>query len=329
MRAIEFSMFGDPGEVLELASLPDPTPAPDQVLVRMTARPINPSDLYMIRGHYGFLPALPAVPGLEGCGVIEALGSDVTGYRIGQRVIPIVVSAGGTWAEYVVTEAARHALIPVPDRLSDDQAAQFAVNSLSAWVMVRERLRLNEGAWLVQTAAGSAVGRIVTKLCASFGVQTINIVHRPERAAELGENGVKHVICSSTDDVYDQIMARTGGAGVDGGLDAVGGNVATEVARTLRRNAKLVIYGLLSGKTTTFDTSALLFHANTIEGFWLPDILRRAPECFAEAAAELAAYPILSDLVGNAGAHYEMADFRQAVRHAERSGRGGKVMLVS
>ena len=328
MRALEFSMFGDPAETLELVSLPEPEPGPGQVLIRMAARPINPSDLYMVRGQYGYLPTMPAVPGLEGCGVIEAVGAEVTGYQVGQRVITMSVQRGGTWGEYVVVDARPEHLLPAPEALSVEQAAQFTVNPLSAWLMVRERLALAPGDWLVQSAGASQVGRLVSQLGAGIGFHTINVVHRPERADELRESGVEHVICSATDDVYKEIMIRTDGAGATAALDAVGGPQATEMARALRPRGRMLVYGLLAGKSTAFDTSSLLFNANSIEGFWLSAALRDDPAAFGRSAAELAAYPGLAGLIAGAEARYDLADFGEAIRHAERSGRSGKIMLT-
>jgi NADPH:quinone reductase-like Zn-dependent oxidoreductase len=328
MRAIEFSMFGDPAEVLELVSIPQPAPGPGEALVRMTARPINPSDLYMVRGQYGYLPSVPAVPGLEGCGVIEAVGQEVEGYRVGQRVVPFMIDNPGSWSEYVVVPATPQGLVPVPDALGDDKAAQFTVNPLSAWLMMRYRLRLVKDDWLVQTAGASQVGRVVHKLAATEGIHVISIVHRPQRAAELLDQGAEHVLCSATDNVYAEIMARTDGVGATAALDAVGGTVATDVARALRRGGQLLIYGLLGGKATTFDTSALLFNGNAIEGFWLSAAQRKDPAGYGEAAAELAAYPHLPDLISGAEASYDLARFGEAVRHAERSGRSGKILLT-
>jgi NADPH2:quinone reductase len=327
MRTVEFSMFGDPAEVLELVMSDRPVPGRRQALVRMTARPINPADLYMVRGHYGYLPSLPAVPGVEGCGVVEALGPDATGYRVGQRVIPIMVQHGGSWSEYVVVHAEPRYLIPVPDWLDDGKAAQFTVNPLSAWLMVRYRLRLGQGDWLAQTAGASQVGRFVRHVCAAEGIRTINIVHRPERADEMREHGAEHVICSATEDVYAGIMARTGGLGVHAAIDAVGGAVAGAMARTLRPDGKLLVYGLLAGRTTPIDMSALLFKNNTIGSFWLPASLKRDPVEFAHAARELIDHPLLEQITG-AEATYDLAKIGEAVRHAERSGRTGKVLLT-
>src|SRR5215218_5954175 len=100
MQSVRFHEFGNPAEVLRVEDVPQPEPGAGQVLVRMRARPINPSDLLTVRGLYGSLPSLPATPGLEGVGEIEAVGEGVKNLSPGQRVIPLAVP--GTWQEYLL-----------------------------------------------------------------------------------------------------------------------------------------------------------------------------------------------------------------------------------
>lgn len=138
MRAIRFSEFGVPVDVLRLEELSRPEPGDSQVLLRLTHRPINPSDLLTVTGQYGHLPKLPTTPGFEGMGRIEALGKGAAGWQVGQRVIPLAVT--GTWQEYAVADTAR--LIPVHDQVSDQSAAQFVVNPVTAWVMLTKELGL-------------------------------------------------------------------------------------------------------------------------------------------------------------------------------------------
>src|SRR5437660_5644296 len=128
MKAIVFDRFGDPDEVLQVRDVPVPEPGPGQVRVRMIASPINPSDLLMVRGQYGRLPQLPATPGFEGAGIIDAVGpgllSRLRRLTPGRRVA--VLNADGNWQEYVVVSARQ--VVPVPANLADDQAATFFVN---------------------------------------------------------------------------------------------------------------------------------------------------------------------------------------------------------
>src|SRR4051812_17420651 len=98
MKAIRFEQFGEPAQVLRVVGLPDPEPGPGQVLVRMIAAPINPSDLLVVRGRYGVLPSLPATPGFEGVGVVEKAGPGLFGKLLKGRRVAVLNQAGGNWA---------------------------------------------------------------------------------------------------------------------------------------------------------------------------------------------------------------------------------------
>src|SRR5205823_1367664 len=151
MKAVVLREFGEPERVLEVAEVPAPAPGRGEVRVRMLASPVNPSDLLMVRGEYGRRPSLPATPGFEGAGVVEE-GSGLLAWRVKGRRVAVLNAAGGNWAEQVVIPARQ--AVPVPDDISDEQAASFFVNPASALVMTRYVLRVPAGAWLLQTAAG-------------------------------------------------------------------------------------------------------------------------------------------------------------------------------
>src|SRR6516162_1113042 len=198
MKAIVFDHFGDPREVLQVRDVPDPIPQSGEVRVRMRMSPINPSDLMTVRGVYGRLPKLPATPGFEGVGVIEAVGSGwlakLRGLKPGRRVA-VLNGAGGNWQELVVIPAKQ--AVPVPDDLPDEQVASFFVNPATALVMTQNVLRVPAGAWLLQTAAGSALGRMVIRLGKHNGFRTMNVVRRREAMAELRALGADEVLCSA------------------------------------------------------------------------------------------------------------------------------------
>src|SRR6516164_322668 len=123
MKAIRFTRFGEPTEVLELQEVPIPEAGPGQVRVRMIASPINPSDVLVVRGEYGRLPQLPATPGFEGVGVVEASGGGILGRLRLHRRVAVPNGRGGNWQEYVVLPA-KH-VVPIPKDIPDDQAACF------------------------------------------------------------------------------------------------------------------------------------------------------------------------------------------------------------
>src|SRR5262245_13164150 len=151
MKRVVFERPGPPAEVLRVQDdVPAPEPRRGEVLVRMLASPINPSDLMYIAGGYGIKPRLPATPGFEGVGVVEASGGGVLGWlRKGKRVA-VISDRNGNWAEYTVTKARQ--VVPVPDDLSDEPAATFFVNPATAVVMTQDVLKIPAGAWLLQSA---------------------------------------------------------------------------------------------------------------------------------------------------------------------------------
>jgi NADPH:quinone reductase-like Zn-dependent oxidoreductase len=324
MRSVRFDQFGEPAEVLRVLDVPKPSPGLGQVLVRMRLRPINPSDLMTVRGFYGVLPQLPATPGNEGVGVIEAVGSDVRGVQAGQRVIPI--RTPGTWQEYLVVNAAQ--LIQPPDSLSDESAAQFIVNPLTAWIMIEE-LALQPGQWLLQTAAGSTLGRMVLQIAKLRNFKTINVVRRRAQAQELKALGADEVICTEDEDLVQRVMAITNGAGVLAAIDAVGGQVGGDVVQALDAGGVMLVYGLLSLEPTPINSGQMIFRTSTVRGFWLAEWFRRAPAEKRQAViGEVLNHMAKGEIIPAVEAEYDLNKITEAVRHAERPGRHGKILLV-
>ncbi len=327
MRAVRFAAFGEPVDVLTAETVPIPAPGEGEVLLRMRARPVNPSDLSMLRGRYGQLPPLPATPGLEGVGEVEALGAGVDSVATGQRVVPLGVSPG-TWAELMVAPAAR--LLPVPDGVSDEAAAQLVVNPLSAWVLLVDELDVQPGEWLLQNAAGSTLGRVVLQLARARGFRTINVVRRAEQAQELLALGADEVIATDRDDLGERVREITGGEGVGKAIDAVGGELAGRIAAALAPRGTLITYGRLSGEASVpLDTRIQIFAGTTVRGFWLVRWFQEVPPAHVQRTIATVLGLMAEGVVDPpVEARYDLADVREAVAHSERPGRSGKVLLV-
>ena len=324
MKSIRFDVFGEPAEVLRVGELPQPTAGAGELLVRMTARAVNPSDLLTVKGLYGQLPTLPATPGLEGAGVIEAVGEAVTGWQVGQRVIPLGVA--GTWQEYLVVPAAQ--AIPVPDAMPDSFAAQFVVNPLTAWIMLDE-LNLQPGEWFIQTAAGSTLGRLAIQLAQLRGYKTINVVRRRAQVEEIKALGGDEVICTEDDNLIERVRQIAGNK-VRAAIDAVGGPVGGDVVQALGRGGLMLVYGLLSFQPIPVHSGLMIFNSTTVRGFWLSEWLRNAPEERRNALFGAALQAMASgQLTPPVEAEYDLTNIVAAVEHAERPGRSGKVLLVS
>jgi NADPH:quinone reductase-like Zn-dependent oxidoreductase len=304
--------------------LPEQQPGPGQVRVRLRVRPINPSDLFTIRGEYGSLPRLPATPGLEGAGVVDAVGEGVEHVRVGQQVVPI---GGGTWQESLVTNA--DAVLPLPPGLTDHQAAMLLVNPTSAWLMLMEDLRVEPGEWILQNAGNSAVGRFVIQLARENGFRTISVVRRRDVIEELRADGADEVICEADEDVVSRVRQITGGKGVRHALDSVGGESGSRLVQALGSEGTMLIYGAISRGPLTIEPGVMLFRGTSVRGWWLSRWMRHST---ADQRAALfgALIPLISRGVLHApvAAEFDLGEVAEAVRMAEGSERNGKVLLV-
>jgi NADPH2:quinone reductase len=326
MRSIIFSTFGEPAEVLTVRERPVPDLGAGEVRVRMLASPVNPSDLLTVRGQYARLPKLPATPGFEGVGIVDSAGPGLLGrFLIGKRVAALN-SRTGSWAEFAIV-AAKQA-IPLSKSLPLEQAAMFFVNPATAFVLTRKVLAIPAGEWLLQTAAGSALGRMIIRLGRRFGFKTVNVVRRSEQVAELKALGGDVVIADAGSGLREQVRSATGGRGVRCAVDAVGGATGAATAGCLAPGGRLVLYGTLSGEPLPLSPRDLIATSATIEGFWLGDWMARQNLIGKlKLVRTITGLMLEGVLVSEVGQSFPLESIADAVRAAERVGRGGKVLL--
>jgi NADPH:quinone reductase-like Zn-dependent oxidoreductase len=268
MKSILFRQYGDPAKVLAVEESPVPEPARDEARVRMLAAPINPSDLLFVRGLYGGVRAhFPSPAGFEGVGIVDTLGPGTQDVARGQRV-SVLNNEGGNWADYTVVPA--RDLIPVPADIPDDQAASFVINPASAILMIHHALAVPRGEWLLQSAAGSQIGRMMIKLAKHAGVKTINIVRRRESVAELKELGADAVIVSADGPIDEQVRAIAGPEGVRYAVDPVAGETGTQMFKALHEEGRMLLYGSLTGEPVCVgeDPRYILAGRRVLEVFW-------------------------------------------------------------
>lgn len=326
MRRIAFDQFGEPSRVLRIEEVADPIPGPGEVVVRMQCRTINPADLLTVRGIYGTRPKLPAVPGYEGVGTVEVLGEGVDGIAVGARVVPL--GNNGTWQDRCVARAS--SLIPVPKAIDDESAAQLIINPLTALAMVEDVHRVEPGEWLLQTAAGSTLGRLMLQLARRTGFRTINLVRREAQVEEIRALGGDVVATPDAPDLVARIRDATGEKGVVKAIDAVGGDTGAVALSALGPGGSLLVYGMLSGRPIPLDASLLVFRGISVRGFWLTQWFRRTPAERRQALIErLIGLVQDRSLVPPVAAVFPLADIQAAVAEAERPGRAGKVLLAA
>lgn len=329
MNAAVFDRFGEPAEVLRYADRPDPDPAGGAV-VRMLASPVNPSDLMTVRGEYAVKPDPPATPGYEGVGVVES-GGGLLGRALRGRRVAVLSGDGGNWAERVVVPANR--CVPVPSGLDLPQAAMFFVNPATAYLLTCRVLAVPRGAWLLQTAAGSSLGKMAIRLGVHRGFRTVNVVRRAEQAEELRGLGADAVVtfdaaAETPADLAAKVADATGGEPVRHAIDPVAGATGGAAVRCLADGGRLVSFGTLSGEPLAVPARHLLFHGLTVEGFWLGRWMAAAG-LPAKIGVMRTVGKLLSDgvIANDVGGSFPLSRVAEAAAAAERPGRGGKVWL--
>ncbi|QDP99382.1 zinc-dependent alcohol dehydrogenase family protein [Lysinibacillus fusiformis] len=242
-KCIKFYEFGSPRNVLKFENKTIKPLQNHEILVRMIARPINPSDLIPIWGKYAHRIALPNTPGYEGVGVVEAVGPFVTQNLLGKRVLPL--RGEGTWQEFVQTRA--EFAVPIPHSMDDFTAAQLYINPMTAWVTCTEVLKLKPNDVLLVNACGSAIGHIFAQLSKIIGFHLIAVTRNTRHTEDLLQLGASYVIDASTMNLYETVMEITNGQGADAAIDSIGGTAGENLAFCLRPSGNFLAIGLLSG----------------------------------------------------------------------------------
>lgn len=328
MKAIEFAAFGRPAEMARLVERPDPPPpGPGEVLVETLLATINPADLLTIEGRYGVRPRLPAIPGAEAVGRIGALGEGVAGLAVGDAVL---ILSGATWRDRTVLKAG--AVVRLPPGIDLEQAAMIKANPATATAMITGILPLAGGDWLIQNAANSAAGRFVVQLSRRRGIRTVNVVRRLEAVADLQRLGADVVLVDDGRDaarLARDVVAATGGAPIRLALDAVGGGATDGLAASLADGGVIANYGLLSGAPCQVDPFHLVFRGIRLQGFWLAQYAKAQGAPAMQALfAELIELVARGEIRAEVEARYPFARIAEALDHAARPGRSGKILLT-
>ena len=323
MRALIHSTFGEPGTVLEVEDRPLPEPGLGQARVRTLLATIHNHDLLTVAGTYGYRPELPARAGTEAAGIVDAVGAGVTNVQVGQRVV-----TGGTfgvWAEYFVADAA--GLIPVPDGVADEAAAQLVSMPFSA-VSLLHSLDLKQGDWLVQNAANGAVGRMVAQIGAARGLNVVGLVRRAEGVEELRDQGIANVVATDAEGWRDEVAALTGGTPIVAGVDSVGGTSSGEVLSLLAENGTLVVFGAMHSPAMQISSSDVIYKQLSIRGFWGSRVSRDMDAATRSMLFGQLMHHVLSgELTLPVAGVYAFDDISEAVRASGTPGRVGKVLL--
>ena len=251
-HVIRISETGGP-EVMQWETQEVASPGPSEILLRQTAVGLNYIDVYFRTGVYP-APQLPFTPGLEGAGVVEAVGEEVTdlapGDHVGYAAQPL-----GAYAESRLIPADR--VVRLPDGIEDRVAAAMMLKGMTVQYLLRSTVALNAGDTILFHAAAGGVGLIACQWAKHLGVTMIGTVGSEEKAALAQAHGCTHTILYNEENFVERVQELTGGRGVDAVYDSVGRDTFHQSLDCLRMRGTLVLFGQSSGKVEPFDPAVL------------------------------------------------------------------------
>jgi NADPH:quinone reductase-like Zn-dependent oxidoreductase len=323
-RVVVFDEFGGP-DVMHVVEEPVVEPEAGEIRVRIEAFAVNPLDQMMRSGASPAPVPLPhARLGIEGTGVVDALGPDITGLEIGDPVILTAIpdpSARGSYAEYTTVPASR--VIARPAGLGITEAAAIWVGYSTAYGALVEKAKMRPGDYVLITAASGAVGRAAMQVANQIGAVPIAVTRHSANTGDLLAAGAAAAIATDQADVAEAVRRHTGGAGADIVLDLVMGPGQQELVQAARPGGTLVAAGFLDPRPTPFPASATLtiFRYRSFEHTLDPVAVKRMA-AFLNAGVRLGALlPAIATV-------FSLDDIAEAHRYLEKGLHAGKKIVV-
>ncbi len=312
---------------LSLEERPIPVLKSGEVLVKVHASPINPSDTLFIHGEYGFKKPVPVTPGFEGTGVVVASGGGILANRLmGKSVLCANQAEGnGLWAEYFVATA--FTAVPLQADIPLEQAATALVNPLSAWAMMGLAQKAKQRA-IVHTGAAGALGKMLVRLEKRFGVKVINVVRRDEQIETLKALGASYVLNSNHPDFDAQLKGLCEKYNVTLAFESVAGELTGRVLSALQYGGRVRVYGTLSLENCQIRPSDLIFQKKSVDGFWMSDWSAERNLIQMFMAFNNIQKFLKDELQSTIYARYPLAQYREAITDYNANMSKGKVLFT-
>jgi NADPH2:quinone reductase len=322
MRAIICKAFG-PLDDLVIEESPSPELAAGQVRVRVTAAGVNFVDALLAQGLYQIKPPLPFVPGGESVGVVTELGPGVTSPNVGDRVL--VISGLGGFATEMIAPADR--VLPVPESMTDGQAATFMQSYMTAYFALVERARVRPDQWLLVLGAGGGVGLAAVDVGRALGMHVIAAASSPDKRDMATSRGAVAVIDSSTEDVKARAR-EISGDGVDAVYDPVGGRLGEECLRALRDDGQFIVIGFASGDIPKLPANHVLLRNRRVTGVDWGGWAGKDPAANQELVVGLLAMIVAGELDPVEPVSYPFEEASRALADQQNRKVVGKAVLV-
>jgi NADPH:quinone reductase len=269
---------------MSFEDIPTPVPAHGQVRIRNHAAGLNFFDILQVQGKYQIKPPFPFTPGAEVAGVVDAVGSGVTEFATGQRVLSITHAAG--MAEYTLSPVGM--TFPVPDGMDFAEAAALPIVYHTSYFALRDRAPVRSGEWLLVHAGASGVGVSAIQLGQAFGARVIATAGSQEKLEFAKAQGAEYTLSYSDESWVEQVKQLTGGLGADVIYDPVGGDVFDLSTKCIASGGRLIVIGFASGRIPSIAANRILLKNISIVGALWGGHAVAHPEYLGEAQRALA-----------------------------------------
>jgi len=313
------------GGALRVEKVAIPRPGPGEVLVKMNAAPINPSDLALMAGGY-MERSYPFTPGLEGSGVVVEAGKGFfPRLRLGKRVACSPLNGGdGTWAEYMLTDAMK--VLPLSSDISQEQGAMMVVNPMTAMAFM-EIAREDKHRAIINNAAASSLGKMLIRLSLSQGIPLINIVRKQEQLESLKQMGAIHFLNSSSESFAKELKVLAEDLGATLVLDAVTGSQSSIMLDAAPCGSTLLVYARLSGAAIQADPGTIMKGEKKIAGFLLGNWLKTKGLLYKLGFVSKVRKALNGDLASHINRSYPLEQVEEAIAHYRGHMSEGKILL--
>jgi len=312
---------------MKVEMLPVPETLSGQILVKVEASPVNPSDIAFLRGGYNIVKPLPAIPGFEGTGKVVAVGDAMPATLIGEKVVFFCQEdTGGAWAEFVVLN--EDEFISVHKSFLVEQAACLFVNPFTAWALFGH-VYDNQHRAIIQSAAGGQVGKFIRYFAKEHNVAVINLVRKPQQLEQLKAEGNQYVLDTNDKDFELSLNKLASQLRATASIDAVGGELTGKMLNAMPVGGELVLYGGLSGNpVSAIDPLQLIFKNKIISGFNLNDWLaEKTTGEFSNISNHIQMLFMEQKLETKINQSYSLEDFYDGLRAYISNMSAGKVLF--
>lgn len=322
MRAVLCKQFGPP-EDLVIDEVADPTPGPGEVLIEVKAAPVTFPDTLMLEDKYQYKADLPYIPGGEVAGTVTAIGADVTGIEVGERVVSGLGAVGG-YAEFAV--AKENAVRKLPDGVGFAESTGLLYAHGTTYYGLKERADLQPGESLLVLGAGGHVGLSAVEIGKLMGARVIAAASSEEKLDLCRERGADETINYSEESLKDRAKELTNGEGVNVIYDVVGGDYAEQALRAIAWEGRFLVIGFTAG-IPAIPLNLTLLKSCQIVGVFYGAMTSRDPKLANEIAEDLLGWVANGDLKPHISATYGLDGAAGALRNLMDRKSVGKIVI--